>query len=143
MQFNKVVEHIYLSNEIFFYFIFCFLSIRWVTSPIWDFTNLQNKNTFLWFFHLVKKIDWRWKQILFTKLDTNFTFKKLYLFFYSMEIEGEDRIYEQKNPTFQESEKTIKNSCNSYFWFIHILKIIFNYLYILLVIISVNTYQMY
>ena len=55
-----------------------------------------------------------------TELDNDFIFKKLYSFFYSMKIEGDDRIYDKKNPTFQESEKTKKKkaknySCNSYF----------------------------
>ena len=37
--------------------------------------------------------------------------KNCICFFYSMKIE-EDRIYEQKNPYFQESEKTIKKEKN-------------------------------
>ena len=47
------------------------------------------------------------KKNLFTELDEDFTFKKRYLFFYSMKIE-EDRIYNEKNPTLQESKKTKK-----------------------------------
>ena len=41
------------------------------------------------------------KKNLFSESDNDFTFNKLYCFFYSMKNEGEDRIYEQKNPTFQ------------------------------------------
>ena len=60
------------------------------------------------------------KKKLFTELDNDFAFKKVYYFFYCVKIEGEDKIYEQKNPTFQESEqktekKTKKHSCNPYF----------------------------
>ena len=38
--------------------------------------------------------------------------KNCIVFFYSMKIEGEDRIYEQKNPTFQENEKKKKKRKN-------------------------------